>query len=198
MQDFAPLIIKIAHTEKRNNWLNRSKQGVALSFLTGQHHSVWGLEQQMLTPQLNVAPHRSSPVLMCEPSLTQPTQYLVITFFLIKTLPNRADFPPSCHLSLSHLSFTFPPAGVYTRAGCIKLRTHQKLKIYSCWMIARLLSCDQIAEVEYFEQAWIVMDAKTVSLAIQVHPTAILEHVTDFVCNFITPQIKFTFCVYTS
>ncbi len=45
-----------------------------------------------------------------------------------------------------------------TRLSCglflrLELCTHQKWKRYSCCVITQLSSCDQIAEVEYFEHA---------------------------------------------
>ncbi len=62
-----------------------------------------------------MVPHRSGRVVICEFLLTQQTHDLVITFVFIKILPKRADFPSSRRLSLSHFSFTFPPAEVCRR-----------------------------------------------------------------------------------
>ncbi len=80
---------------------------------------------------LNTVPHRSGQVVICELLCTELTHDLIITFFFIKILPNQAGFPSSSHLSWSHLSFIFPPAGVRRRrkgqspaveAGYITLR----------------------------------------------------------------------------
>ncbi len=84
----------------------------------------------------------------------------------------------------------------------LKVCTHQsenKQTNKNLSLVAQLSLCDQIAEVEYFELARRRDGSKNrlPCLSICGRPVA-LQVCHGFVCNFIAPQIKFAFGVYTA